>query len=104
MNKVTQIITIETIVEKAEVISTLETPNLTTMRMDGNTTRQVDFAIQKLYEGFIIKVEDHYLMRKANERLFNLILRRLELEHRLPYLYEKNKIEVDRNKLTIELI
>lgn len=40
-------------------ISTLETPGLTEIRRNGNTTRQIDFAIQKLFEGFEVLLQDH---------------------------------------------
>ena len=29
-------------------------------RKKGNSTRQVDYAIQRLFEGFVVQVKDHY--------------------------------------------
>lgn len=67
-----------------EQISTLETPNLTSIRCDGNTTRQVDFAIQKLFQGFEVIIEDHYSIydkasaHRVNSMLFHRIMDRLK--------------------------
>lgn len=66
-----------------------ETPNdrrmeLSLYRRDGNTTRLVDFYIQLLFRGYTVKCLDHHKLgehRESNERLLNLILRRLALEH-----------------------
>lgn len=70
-------------------------------RRAGNTTRQVDLAIQLLFEGHCVTAKDHFKwggFRQANERLFELIIRRLSWEHR------GVEFEVDRKKLTIQLI
>lgn len=115
MDKITTIITIEpviritteTIIQNADKISTLKTPNLTNKRRDGNSTRQIDFAIQKLFEGYIVVVEDHYFNkdwrpdRKASEYLFKRIIDRIKFEH--SYIDPK-KVLVNKSNLTIEFI
>lgn len=64
-----------------EIVSTLECPNITTMRADGNTTRQIDFAVQQLFKKNIVKAEDHARLGiKPDKRLFELILDRLNRE------------------------
>lgn len=69
------------------------------IRRNGNTTRLVDYYIQKLFEGtrVIINIEDHYLHIKAHEKLIDLIERRITIEH-------KNligKLEFDKDNLKI---
>ena len=73
-------------------ISTLECPNLTTERVDGNSTRQIDFAIQKMFQGYSVKLEDHYTVieekcstsvrKRFSEFLLRKLIRRIEIEHR----------------------
>ena len=73
-------------------------------RMVGNSTRQVDLAIQLLFKGYIVKVLDHWENgehRDANKDLFDRVLKRLHSEHGRIF-YSRN-IGVDRNELTIEL-
>ncbi len=58
---------------------------ITNNRRDGNTTRLVDNAIQIIYSGKICVVLDHHEMgrnKDMNKRLFNLIMQRLQNEHR----------------------
>lgn len=53
-------------------------------RRSGNTTRQVDLAIQYLFKGYVVRVLDHYLDGRevrVNKRLLSLIEDRLNVEH-----------------------
>lgn len=50
-------------------------------RKKGNTTRQADFAIQKLFKGNIVKVEDHSKCHAGDRYLFDVIMKRLNREH-----------------------
>lgn len=66
------------------IVSTMECPNLTYERADGNTTRQIDFAVQKLFEGKIVWVQDHWqngAFKAGNRSLAISIARRLNAEH-----------------------
>lgn len=94
-----------------EVISTLEwTDGLTSIsinRRDGNTTRSIDKAIQIIFKGFICVCLDPHmngLNDVANNYLFQKVIRRLTFEHNLNYLVKENRIKIDKDKLTIELI
>ena len=83
--------------ENKNMISTLECPNIYTglaipedrsLRLNGNTTRQVDFAIQKLFEGYYVIIQDHYLSGgdiRSNKELLERIQRRLLNEFRVSY-------------------
>jgi len=85
-----------------KVKSTLSELTLIPGRKVGNTTREVDNAIDMLYEGYIIEARDHYALggdRKANEMLLERILKRLLFEHQV----DLNRVKVDTNKLTVEL-
>lgn len=71
-------------------------------RRSGNTTRQVDAAIQDLFAGIKLNVIDHHengKNRMANDRLMKLILGRLQFEHRM----RKEYVIVDFNSNTIQL-
>lgn len=75
------------------VYETIEKPRAT-----GQTTRLADKYIQSLFRGGKIVVRDHYIYgedRKANQILFDRIIRRLQLEH------EGIKLDANRSKLTI---
>lgn len=70
-------------------------------RMCGNTTRQVDAAIQTIFAGKLYVARDHYQHgnnRRANERLFHKIMDRLKFEH--PVVFEK--ISFNKNMLHIQ--
>lgn len=71
-------------------------------RMTGNSTRQIDLAIQLLFQGKIVKVEDHaaYGRKHINDLLFDRILDRLYHEHQ--HIFDK--IKYDRKKHEIELV
>lgn len=94
-------VTIKETVIPAPKVDTLQCPNLTSIRRNGNTTRQVDYAIDRLFKGDRVIVIDHYGSRKASERLLGLIINRLNIEHGY---FTKDQIDVDINKLEIELI
>lgn len=66
------------------IVSTMDCPNLTYKRADENTTRQIDFAIQKLFEGKKVWVQDHWqngAFRAGNRALAISIAKRLNAEH-----------------------
>lgn len=93
-----------TVIEKQIVIpapkvSTMECPGLTTIRRDGNTTRQINFAVERLFKGDRVIVEDHYGSRKANHRLLELILWRFWND----FPNDFNKLDVDKYKYELEL-
>jgi len=54
-------------------------------RRCGNTTRQVDEWIQQLFNGEVVVINDHANRygNNANENAKIILLRRLEMEHRL---------------------
>lgn len=72
----------------------------TSGRMTGNSTRLIDFYIQKLFTEKEIQVQDHYPEKKAHKLLFVRILKRLEFEHNLSKRQEQ--FEIDKLKLTIK--
>lgn len=64
--------------------NTLEDVVLKSGRVQGNTIRQVDKAVQLLYDGYIVVVKDHWeygASKKANQCLFDKIIERLHHEH-----------------------
>lgn len=73
-----------------EIKTTLDGVLLTDKRADGNTTRQVDAAIQYLFNGYRVKcifrsgrISDYFLTR--------MIMNRLNLEHpRIGYLFDRS--------------
>lgn len=88
-------------------VSTLECSEILDRRQCGNTTRQVDFAIQKFFKGYVVHLRDHFQdgkNRRANERMLQLILQRLSREHQAIDLILADKLKIDLNKLTIELV
>jgi hypothetical protein len=82
--------------------STLDADSISSyIRRAGNTTRQIDYAIQELFKGKIVIVHDHYQAgehRPMNEYLFRRILSRLQFEHQ-----DKDKIVFDKQDLIIYL-
>jgi len=64
----------------------------------GNTTRLVDMYVQHFFTTGMCTVRDHYGTRKAHERTFDLVLRRLEREHN----YRPRNLIINKNKLTIK--
>lgn len=91
--------------EKArKKVSTLDTPKgqITSVRHDGNTTRQVDFSVQVIFSGDICVCHDHFdhgRNRQANERLFSAVLRRVREEHEFGFAvigHDIDKLEIWR--------
>lgn len=85
-------------------VSTLENVVLTDIRADGNTTRQIDKAVQIILSGDICVVRDHYQdgnYPKANHQLLLMIFQRLNLEH--PRLIRDKQIRFDHVKHEIYL-
>ena len=83
--------------------STLEAKILPGRKV-GNTTRQVDIAIQFLFEGRTVVVRDHYLGGihiESNALLLKRICERLQNEH--PYLYTSERVYVDEQNLRITI-
>lgn len=71
-------------------------------RRCGNSTRMCDHAIQQLFNGNIVHVQDHHQNgrhREANQHLFRMIMNRLTAEHPIDSL-----VKFDKQKLIIELI
>lgn len=85
-------------------------PNIKSGRRVGNTTRLADWYIQELFKHKRIVVRDHYYNptsfsgrnTQPSQMLFDIILSRLNIEHR--WRADKNNIKIDRNKFIIELI
>lgn len=50
-------------------------------RNSGRTTRLADHYIQELFSKGSVIIEDHFLTQKSHERLYEIILTRLRLEH-----------------------
>jgi len=76
-------------------------------RMTGNSTRQIDLAIQLFYTHQIVEIRDHYKWgesKRVNKFLFNRVIKRLYAEHRLKYLLKEKRVIIDYNNLSIELI
>jgi len=74
-------------------------------RKSGNSTRQIDAAIQALFNGKIVKVVDHADDgdNRATSFLFKAIIRRLEYEHNLEIMYKFGQILVNKRDYTIKL-
>ena len=90
-----------------EIKNTLEGFEDTYQRRSGNSTRHIDIAIDLLFKWYKVEVKDHWEYgshRKANEDLFYRILKRLQFEHNLDLLIKENKIKIDKDKLTVELL
>lgn len=69
--------------ENKEIRNTLEGVLITDKRGSGNTTRQVDAAIQHLFNGYAVKCISHSNPSSpdSNRFLAYNIMRRIELEH-----------------------
>jgi|GEM_PF-2838877 len=90
-----------------EIKNTIDGVELIYQRRVGNSIRQIDAAINHLFNGFKVEVKDHWengTNKKANRCLFDGILGRLQSEHRLDVLIKEKKIKIDKNKFTLELI
>ena len=84
------------------MISTREHKYYIPGRRRGNSTRQADFAIQKLFDGEVVLVEDHYETKQADKHLLKMILKRLETQFMIK---EKNvKISNVNEQITVQLL
>lgn len=96
---------VKRIVPKWQIISTLLCPNLDNFkRRSGNTTKQCNFAIEKIMSGYIVEIKDHFKNgenKNSNKILFNKIIKRLEKEHNLFYLLNENFLGIDYINLKI---
>lgn len=54
-----------------------------TARRSGNTTRMVDHYIQVLFKEHKVTVKDHSGFDKEDDRVTNIIIQRLQNEHRM---------------------
>jgi hypothetical protein len=96
---------VKRIIPNEKEINTLECPNLTILRRAGNTTRQVNFAIEMLMQGYTVIVRDHFKngeVHKSNRRLFDLIYQRLSIENNIDYLIKERIINFNPNHLIIK--
>lgn len=95
------------IMNSKETKNTLDGVELNLGRMRGNSTRQIDVAIYHLFNGFKVQVRDHWengANGKANNDLFDRIIKRLQFEHNLDSLIKDKKIMFSKSKLTIALL
>ncbi len=65
-----------------DAVSTLQCGSILPKRHCGNTTRQIDWAIQQLYNGRVVHLKDHHLGGTHREANFNMLK---VIEKRLPY-------------------
>lgn len=91
----------ETKKEKVSSIYGIE-HKITPKRMDGNTTRVIDNAIQILFNGDICVMQDHDKSgnnRKMNEYVFDRVLMRLQIEHK--HIFDSGLVRYNKNRLEI---
>jgi hypothetical protein len=72
-------------IEKREAINTLQCGSLLPLRHCGNTTRQVDWAIQQLYNARVVQLKDHHLggnHKEANANIWKEVMKRLPTHDR----------------------
>lgn len=88
--------------------NTLDNVEIRNERRCGNSTRQIDRAIDIIFSpGEICEVRDHWqhgTNKESNQDLFYRICRRLEIEHHLSKMIEDKIIRIDKDKLEIELL
>ena len=82
--------------------STLENFKVTKGGATGNTTRLIDNAIQIIFSGKICVVRD--CGRNQDSELFEKVVRRLRVEHRLYEVGRIKKIKVNFSSREIELL
>jgi len=84
-----------------KTISTADCLDIREGRRVGNSTRQANFAIDYLFCGYKIKLDNHSGIEVVNENLIDIILDRLDREHGIdlsgPYLI------FDKDENTIQL-
>ena len=57
-------------------------------RRSGNTTRQIDNAVQELFTKGETKIIDHHGGNLSNDLFFNRLVNRLKSEHRVHYEFD----------------
>jgi hypothetical protein len=90
-----------------DIKSNIDEVYISSERRSGNSTRQVNRAIDLLYDGCIVMVMDHHgngTVRQSNEYLFYKILKRLDCEHDLKSLIKNKSIIIDKQDLTIQFV
>jgi hypothetical protein len=84
----------------------LDTTKQTGLRRDGNSTRQIDLAVQLLFSGKAIKVYDHYMIGlhlQANQDLFYRIMDRMTREHPgVKVFYNKSHLTISLNEYDVD--
>jgi phage gp16-like protein len=89
---------------KRKIKVTTECPGLfPKKRRSGNTTRQANWAVEMILQGSTVKIKDHSLLKVESERLFSIVIKRLEEEHYLEKLISKEQIDINPKTLVIEL-
>jgi hypothetical protein len=68
-------------------------------RRVGNTTRLIDFYIQDFFTKGKCVVIDHYDTQESHKRIFDLVLRRLRIEHNIQVC----DLFLDKNRHAIRL-
>lgn len=87
---------------KKEIKNTIDDVVFKPFRGTGNTTRQVNKAIELLFEGYVVEVIDHAREEPSlafDKALLDRIERRLQSEH----CWVKYRVKTDGQKWTIEL-
>ena len=88
----------------AVVLSPFVKPKYRTLYKDyrraGNTTRLIDMFIQDFFNEGECHIYDHYNTRQSRQRVFILVLQRLNREHHI----EEKDVYLDRNRLIIRRI
>ena len=81
---------------------TIQDMNLSTGRRTGKSIRQIDKAVQILFEDGEVKILDHHedgSHKAANNLLLRRIVKRLESEHSSIV----GRLEINEDKLTIKI-
>lgn len=79
-------------------------------RRAGNSTKLIDRAIQILFNGYTVFVQDHWVKsgpeahEAASLDLFQKVLKRLASEHNLDFLIKRELIQINKRALTIKLV
>lgn len=87
--------------------NTLDGVDIQVYRRVGNSTRQVDKAIDLLFSGFRVEIRDHFKHgtdTRANELLFHRVVKRLQSEHNLDSLVSNKVINLDWRNQSMELL
>lgn len=82
--------------------ATLEPVEIKNTRRSGNSTRQIDLAVQLLFKGFPVLVKDHWMQGshwEANRNLFGRIMDRMRFEHQsTPVFFDKQRFIISLNE------